>query len=82
MVAGTAGGSPKDPAWVSNVNANPSVEVEVGSQTYRATASVADDVEQARLWNQHVAAIPRFVAYPKQTGRVIPMVRITLSDKR
>ena len=82
VVAGTAGGSPKDPAWVSNVNVTPGVDVEVGNQTYRATASVADDAERARLWEQHVAAIPRFAGYPEQTGRLIPMVRISLDDKR
>jgi deazaflavin-dependent oxidoreductase (nitroreductase family) len=82
VVAGTAGGAPTDPAWVSNVRADPSVEVKVGNQTFQATASVADDAEQARLWSQHVAAIPRFAEYPDQTGRVIPMVRIALNDKR
>ena len=30
------------------------------------------------LWNGHVAAFPRFASYPEQTGRVIPMVRLTL----
>jgi hypothetical protein len=26
---------------------------------------------------RHVAALPHFAAYPEQTGRVIPIVRIT-----
>jgi deazaflavin-dependent oxidoreductase (nitroreductase family) len=82
VVAGTAGGSPTDPAWVSNVQASPEVEVEVGNEVYRATARVADRADQARLWNQHVASFPRFAPYPEQTGRVIPMVRITLDGKR
>jgi deazaflavin-dependent oxidoreductase (nitroreductase family) len=82
VVAGTAGGSPTDPAWVSNVGANPNVEVEVGNETHAATAQIADETDQARLWAQHIAAIPRFAAYPEQTGRVIPMVRLTLDGKR
>lgn len=81
VVAGTAGGSPTDPAWVSNVRVNPDVEVEVGNETYRATASVASAADQATLWDGHVAAFPRFAPYPAQTGRVIPMVRITLDGK-
>jgi deazaflavin-dependent oxidoreductase (nitroreductase family) len=81
VVSGTAGGSPTDPAWVANVRANPDVEVEIGSETYRATATVADADTRARLWDQHVATYPRFASYPEQTGRAIPMVRITLDGK-
>lgn len=76
IVAGTAGGSPKDPAWVHNVAANPDVTVEVDNTTFEATARI-DEAEQERLWDQHVAAMPWFAAYPEQVGRPIPMIRIT-----
>ena len=78
IVAGTAGGAAKDPAWVHNVAAHPDVTVEVDNATFPATARV-DDEEQARLWEQHVAALPWFAAYPEQVGRPIPMIRITLA---
>lgn len=77
MVAGTAGGSKTDPAWLPNVRANPDVTVEAHDQTFAARATVVDDAERARLWDQHVAALPHFAAYPEQTGRMIPMVRLT-----
>jgi deazaflavin-dependent oxidoreductase (nitroreductase family) len=78
IVAGTAGGSPKVPAWVRNVQANPEVTIEEGNETFPATATViVDGPERDRLWDQHVAALPHFAGYPGQTGRVIPMVRIT-----
>jgi deazaflavin-dependent oxidoreductase (nitroreductase family) len=77
VIAGTAAGSPNDPAWVGNVRADPNVTVEAEGRTFRATASLADGTERDRLWNQHVAALPRFAAYPEQSGRVIPMVRLT-----
>ena len=76
IVAGTAGGSPKDPAWVHNIAANPDVTIEVGTRTYAATARI-DESDRARLWDQHVAALPWFAAYPEQVGRDIPMIRIT-----
>src|SRR5688572_13753302 len=79
VVAGTAGGSPKDPAWVQNIEADPNVTVEVGNRTFSATARIAEPDDRARLWDQHVAALPWFAAYPEQTGRDIPMVRLTLS---
>lgn len=77
VVAATAGGSTSDPAWLPNIAANPRVTIETQGQTFEATASIVDEADRARLWVQHVAALPHFAAYPEQTGRVIPMVRIT-----
>jgi deazaflavin-dependent oxidoreductase (nitroreductase family) len=77
IVAGTAGGSKKDPAWVHNVEADPNVDVEVANERFDATATIVDDaVERDRLWNDHVQALPWFADYPAQTGRVIPMIRL------
>lgn len=77
VVAGTAGGSTKDPEWVRNIQAEPNVTIETGNRTFTARATVANAADRARLWEQHVAALPHFAGYPAQTGRVIPMVRIT-----
>lgn len=77
VVAGTASGAPTAPAWVANVAANPDVELEVGSEVFPATATVADGEERDRLWDQHVAQLPWFGEYPAQVGgRVIPVVSI------
>ena len=78
IVAGTAGGSKKDPAWIHNVEADPDVDVEIGKAQFDATAAIVqDEAERQRLWDDHVRALPWFADYPAQTGRVIPMVRIT-----
>jgi deazaflavin-dependent oxidoreductase (nitroreductase family) len=78
VVAGTAGGSPTAPAWVHNVEADPDVTIEVGNEEVGATASVVDGgSERDRLWTDHVERLPWFADYPKQTDRVIPMVRLT-----
>lgn len=77
IVAGTAGGSPKDPKWIYNLRADPHVTIETGNRTFDATASIVDGAERDRLWDQHVRALPHFAAYPEQTGRVIPIVRLT-----
>lgn len=79
VVAGTASGSPKDPAWLGNLAANPEVEIEAGNRTLGARATIVEGPERDRLWAQHVEALPWFAAYPEQTGRVIPMVRLTPS---
>ncbi len=78
VVAGTAGGSKADPGWLHNVSANPEVTIEVNLDTMDATATTfTEGSERDRLWDQHVAALPHFVDYPAQTGRLIPMVKLT-----
>lgn len=78
VVAGTASGSKTDPAWLANILANPSVTVEAeGRAPFDARASIVAGPERDRLWEQHVAALPHFAGYPDQTGRIIPMVRLT-----
>ena len=78
VVAGTAGGAPTTPAWVANVAADPDVNLEVNNETFDATASIVEGAERDRLWDQHVARLPWFGAYPEQVGeRTIPVVRLT-----
>ncbi len=78
IVAGTAGGSKTPPSWLYNVDAHPAVTVETGNRTFSASTTVIlDGPERDRLWDQHVAALPWFADYPEQTGRLIPMVRIS-----
>jgi deazaflavin-dependent oxidoreductase (nitroreductase family) len=77
VVAGTAGGSTKDPAWVSNVRAHPDVTIEIGRRSFSATATIAPEDERRRLWDAHVEALPWFAGYAAQVDRPIPMIRLT-----
>lgn len=80
VVAGTAGGAPVNPKWVANVEKSPNVELEVANETFPATAEVLrEGPERDRLWDQHVARLPWFGDYPAQTGRLIPVIRLTRS---
>ncbi len=77
VVAGSASGSPTDPAWVLNIAANPAVRVEAKGRSFRARAAVVvDERERERLWNAHVAVRPEFAGYPELAGRVIPVVTL------
>jgi deazaflavin-dependent oxidoreductase (nitroreductase family) len=77
VVAGTASGAPTDPAWVHNLEVHPDVTLEVRNEQIDATATIVDGPERDRLWDDHVKALPWFADYPKQSGRVIPIVRLT-----
>jgi deazaflavin-dependent oxidoreductase (nitroreductase family) len=77
VVAGTASGSPKDPAWVRNVTANPDVKVEAKGRTFQARAQiVSDEATYRRLWDALVASRPDFAAYPAKAGRRIPIITL------
>ncbi len=77
IVAGTASGSTSDPAWLHNLEADPEVMLELGNRTFQARATIAEGAERDRLWDHHVATLPKFAAYPAQARRVIPVVRLT-----
>ena len=79
VVAGTASGAPKHPAWLFNVEADPNVTLEVDNEEFPASATIErEGPERDRLWANHVQQLPWFGDYPKQVGaRTIPVVRLT-----
>lgn len=79
VVAGTKNGAPTDPFWLGNLAQQPKVTVEAEGRTFEASATITDGPDRDRLWDDHVAALPNFAEYPAQSGRVIPMVRLTPS---
>ena len=74
VVIASMGGAPRHPAWFFNVRANPEVTLEVGAETFTATASIADGAERDRLFNAQAAGMPAFAEYQQKTTRVIPVV--------
>ena len=75
VIAGSTGGAPTDPAWVSNLKADPNVTIEVDNEVVPATATIeATGAERDRLWDAHVADMPGFGEYPSKTDRIIPMI--------
>jgi deazaflavin-dependent oxidoreductase (nitroreductase family) len=70
-------GSPTHPPWYHNLVANPEVGVEVGSEKFQANATIADEPERTRLYDEMAAAMPVFSEYQRKTTRVIPVVILT-----
>jgi deazaflavin-dependent oxidoreductase (nitroreductase family) len=77
VVVASNGGDDRPPAWLLNVQADPSVHVHVGSERYDATARVVtpEDSDYARLW-QLVNRVNgnRYDAYQGKTSRPIALV--------
>src|SRR6188474_1454881 len=69
VIAGTASGSTRDPAWLHNLEAKPTASVEVDGRQFEASATVTNGVERDRLWKQHLEAQPQLAAHAEQAGR-------------
>ena len=79
VVIASKAGAPEHPNWYHNLVANPDVTVEVGTDTYEATAVLAEGDERQRLYDQQAASQPQFLEYAAnaaKTGRVIPVFRL------
>ncbi|HEX8997077.1 MAG TPA: nitroreductase family deazaflavin-dependent oxidoreductase [Ktedonobacterales bacterium] len=74
VVAASKGGAPTNPAWYANILANPTVTVELGSETFQARATVVDEAERQRLYAGHAELMPGFADYEKKTTRRIPVI--------
>jgi deazaflavin-dependent oxidoreductase (nitroreductase family) len=74
VIFASKAGAPTNPAWYHNLLANPSVRVEVGSETLQVNASVAAGEERERLYALQSERFPQFVEYARKTTREIPVV--------
>ena len=67
-------GAPTNPDWYHNVRANPAVTVEFGTETFDATATIAEGAERDRLFSKQAELYSGFAEYEAKTDRVIPVV--------
>jgi deazaflavin-dependent oxidoreductase (nitroreductase family) len=73
-------GNDSDPAWYRNLLAHPEVTVEVGTESYRATAKPVSREERDRIYSEQARRYPGFAEYEEKTSRVIPVVELTKLD--
>src|SRR5215831_5266518 len=68
VIVASKGGALTNPAWYFNLLAHPVVTVELGSERFRARASVVEDeAERERLYARHATIMPGFAGYPQKT---------------
>ena len=77
VVIASKGGSPTNPDWYYNLLAHPMVNVEVGTDTFQARASIAEEPERTRLYDKMVEMMPGFDDYRRKTTRKIPVIVLT-----
>ncbi|WP_049573567.1 nitroreductase family deazaflavin-dependent oxidoreductase [Streptomyces sp. SBT349] len=74
VVVASQGGKPTHPAWYLNLTAEPEVRLQVGTETFTATARTASAEERARLWPLMAGIWPDYDSYQEKTTREIPVV--------
>jgi deazaflavin-dependent oxidoreductase (nitroreductase family) len=74
VVFASKGGAPSHPAWYLNLLANPDATIEIGTETRRVRARVAEGDEREQLWSHQKQLMPGFADYEQRTTREIPVV--------
>ena len=69
-------GAPAHPDWYHNLVAHPEVTVEVGTETYDATAVPVSLGERDRIYPIQGERYPNFAEYETKTTRKIPVVEL------
>jgi deazaflavin-dependent oxidoreductase (nitroreductase family) len=77
FVFASAAGAPKHPSWYHNLKANPEIDVEYGTEKFRATLSELDDPERGERLDAQAELMPAFGDYiPSAAPRLIPCFQI------
>lgn len=73
-VFASKGGAPSHPDWYRNLQANPVVTAEIGTETRRFRARVATSDEREPIWTKQKHDYSGFADYEAKTDREIPVV--------
>ena len=77
LIAGSYFGSPKEPIWVKNLEANPEVTVRFRGRTTAMVARRLEGDERAAAWSSMVETWPNFARYEQRTDRRIKVFLLT-----
>jgi deazaflavin-dependent oxidoreductase (nitroreductase family) len=80
VVIASYGGAPGNPPWYHNLVANPVITVEVGTEKFKAMATVTSGKERQRLFDKVAKEIPAFAEYQKKTARRLPVLVLNRID--
>lgn len=77
VVIASKGGADDHPDWYRNLEADPEVEIQVGSEVMEATATTVTGERRERLWEMMAGIWPDYDEYAQRTDRTIPVVALT-----
>ncbi|MGN6170850.1 MAG: nitroreductase/quinone reductase family protein [Solirubrobacteraceae bacterium] len=77
VIAASNGGSSAQPAWYHNLKAHPTIDVEVGTETFTVMAKELVGTARAELWTKLAVASPALGEYQAKTARRVPLFALT-----
>jgi deazaflavin-dependent oxidoreductase (nitroreductase family) len=81
IILASMGGADKNPPWYYNVVANPEVTVELGTDTFTATATVTEGDDREHLFATVCERMAVFAEYQERTTRLIPVIELQRLDE-
>ena len=81
FVIASNAGAPAHPDWYRNLVAHPTVTVEVGTETFEATAVVLEGAEREQVWDRVTARYPFFADHQAKITRRIPVIALERREK-
>jgi deazaflavin-dependent oxidoreductase (nitroreductase family) len=79
FVFASKAGADTNPDWFHNLVANAHVKVEMGTETFEATAKPLHGEERDHIYAIQSDRFPRFAEYQEKTIRTIPVVELVRS---
>ena len=76
LVLASNGGAARNPAWFRNLEREPGVTVEVGVETFAATATILEAAERDAAFATIVAEAPSAGTFQMKAGRTIPVIAL------
>jgi deazaflavin-dependent oxidoreductase (nitroreductase family) len=70
------GGHPTNPDWYHNLLAHPEVTVEIGDESYTATAKPVTGQQRDDIYARWAKMYPQFGEYQEKTTRTIPVIEL------
>ena len=77
FVFASKSGADSNPDWYYNAKANPSVNVEIGTDRIDKTAVELSLDERETIFAEQASRFPQFAEYAAGTDRLIPVIELT-----
>ena len=74
VIVASKGGDDDHPAWFLNLQADPTVEVDIRGKKSVRTARLATPEERSTMWPQITSVYTGYAGYQERTQREIPLV--------
>ena len=76
ILVAAAGGAPEPPAWWRNLEADPTVTVQLGGTAHTARAVTVGPAERRELWPRLCKRNRALERVQRRAGRELPLVRV------